>query len=134
MAAIITPMDGLNEFHGHLLRVALWGAASALAGLAVAWRCGRPLPPGARHLALQLGAWGAINLLLAAAGWRGSPPAAWFLWLNVGLDVGYSGVGLALLLCGRRFGSAALRGAGWGVLPQGIALALLDLWYLARLG
>ena len=50
-----------------------------------------------------------------------------FLWLNVGLDVGYVGVGVTLAwagwVLGRRLGAV---GAGLGVVTQGLALLVLE--------
>jgi uncharacterized protein YPO0396 len=85
-----------------------------------------------RHFGIQSAAWGAVNLVLALAGRSGSPPSAAFLWVNVGLDVGYVAVALTLILTGRRFGAPGLRGAGWAVVPQGIFLLLADLIYLQQ--
>lgn len=118
----------------HLQRLAVWALLSIAVGAAL-WRA----PVGdamRRQAAVQCLLWGLINLAIAGAGVAGgcTPPSAGFLWLNVGLDVGYSGVALTLLLTGRRFGSRALQGAGWAVLPQGIVLAVLDLVYLRAMG
>jgi hypothetical protein len=88
------------------------------------------------HFAIQTAAWGAIDLALAANGLRtlalrdlaGATRLDRFLWLNVGLDVGYVLVGLTLLIAGWRIGRRpGLIGAGVGVMVQGTALALLDL-------
>ncbi|MFM9014132.1 MAG: DUF6992 family protein, partial [Gemmatimonadota bacterium] len=57
-----------------------------------------------------------------------------FVWLNVGLDLGYVLVGLTLALTGWRLGRRlGLVGAGLGVRVQGRALALLDLQLTARI-
>jgi hypothetical protein len=114
-------------FAAHLWRIGLWGAASVLTGL---WARRRP-GPFWRQLAIQCIVWGAVNAALALAGARGTPPSAAFLWVNVGLDVGYVAVAVTLILVGRRFGSPALRGAGWAVVPQGLFLLVADLAYLA---
>jgi hypothetical protein len=122
----------------HLLRLILWSAASILAGTALlAWlRIGRRRSSLLDHFALQSAAWGAIELALAAAGYfalklrdhAGATRLDRFLWLNVGLDVGYVLVGLTLLLIGwRTLRRPGLVGAGLGVVVQGAALAVLDL-------
>ena len=122
----------MTSFHAHLLRLAIWGAVSLVAGLLVL------RAPASNRFRRQFGAqatlWGAINVSLALLGRSGVPPTPGFLWLNVGLDAGYAGVGLTMALTGRRFGSPGLAGAGWAVLPQGVVLAILDLIYLAAMG
>jgi hypothetical protein len=126
----------------HLLRVALWGGASVFAGtlllalLALRTGRGAGASPLVRHFAIQTAAWGAIDLALIAAAWRGlalrdqsgAAELARIVWLNLGLDVGYVGVGVTLALAawtlGRRLGGV---GAGLGVVTQGLALFVLDL-------
>jgi hypothetical protein len=128
----------------HLLRLALWGGGSVLAGtlvfLLLALR--RQRSPLLQHFAIQTAAWGAVDLAICAWAWRGlalrdfdgATSLVNFLWLNVGLDVGYVGVGLTLALAawrlGKRLGGV---GAGLGVIVQGLALALLDLVLIAEI-
>ncbi len=128
----------------HLLRLALWGGGSVLAGtlvfLLLALR--RQRSPLLQHFAIQTAAWGAVDLAICAWAWRGlalrdfdgATSLVNFLWLNVGLDAGYVGVGLTLALTawrfGRRLGGV---GAGLGVIVQGLALALLDLVLIAEI-
>ena len=120
----------MTPFDAHLARVGAWGLASVLVGaLALARNRDNPLR---RHFGIQSAAWGAVNLVLALAGRSGAPPSAAFLWVNVGLDVGYVAVALTLILTGRKFGAPGLRGAGWAVVPQGIFLLLADLIYLQQ--
>jgi hypothetical protein len=128
----------------HLLRLALWGAGSVLVGTLGLWLASRRVPRPALlwHFAMQTAAWGAVDLALVAAGWRNLSPkdvnGYWglreFLWLNLGLDVGYAGVGVTLALCGwalgRRLGAV---GAGIGVVVQGMALVVLDAWLVVVL-
>ena len=124
----------------HLLRVALWGGGSVLAGslllalLAVRGRLGTS--PLVKHFAIQTAAWGAVDLALIALAWRGlalrdhagATQLERVLWLNIGLDAGYVGVGATLALTawllGRRMGGV---GAGLGIVTQGLALFVLDL-------
>lgn len=128
----------------HLVRLAVWGAASAVLGvLAVVLAGRRPVRPAlVWHFAVQTAAWGLVDLALVAAGWRNLSPkdlnGYWglreFLWLNVGLDVGYVGVGVTLATCGWALGRRlGLVGAGLGVVVQGLALVVLDAWLLAVL-
>jgi hypothetical protein len=128
----------------HVLRLALWGGASVLLGtvLLTLLAVRRQSSPLLRHFAVQTAAWGAVDLAIAA--WArsglalrdldGATRLVNVLWLNVGLDVGYAGVGLTLALAawrlGPRWGGV---GAGIGIVVQGLALALLDLILLAEI-
>jgi hypothetical protein len=135
----------------HLVRLLAWGAGSVVAGgaiLVALLAVGRQRRAGdavrasplVTHFAVQTAAWGAIDLALAALAWRGlamrDADAALrldrMLWLNVGLDVGYVGVGVTLAvtgwLLGRRLGAV---GAGVGVVVQGAALLVLDAKFIA---
>lgn len=123
---------------GHLLRLAMWGAMSVVAGTAV-WAllmARRARSPLLQHFAIQTAAWGAIDLAICAAAWRGltlrdltgAIALDRFIWFNIGLDAGYVAVGVTLAIVGWRLTrSLALVGAGIGVVVQGIALAVLDL-------
>jgi hypothetical protein len=128
----------------HLLRLAAWGAASVLAGtvLALLLAVRRSRSPLVRHFAVQTAAWGAVELLAALAAWRGLAYRDLdgftrldrFLWLRLGLDVGYVAVGVTLAVAGwqlaRRLG---LVGAGLGVVVQGLALLVLHAYLLGVL-
>lgn len=128
----------------HLLRLAAWGGSSVLLGtlvlafLAVRHRGSALL----QHFAIQSVAWGVVDLGICAWAWRGlalrdlegATRAVNFLWLNVGLDAGYVGIGATLALCGWRLGRrVGLVGAGCGIMVQGLALALLDLVLIANI-
>jgi hypothetical protein len=132
----------LSAERAHLLRLLAWGASSVLAGTALlAWLRVRGQASGGRlleHFAMQAAAWGAVEVALAAIGWRSLAPrdlaAATrldrLLWMNVGLDVGYILVGATLAIVGWRLGEGrrlGVVGAGTGVVVQGAALILLDL-------
>lgn len=126
----------LAEQH-HLVRLFIWSEASLVVGggmLAILlWR--RVESPMLRHFAIQTAAWGAVVLALAFVGWKrlgvrdhaAAVSLDRFVWLNIGLDIGYVAVGLTLVLTGwfgvRRPGMA---GAGAAVILQGFALAWLD--------
>ena len=128
----------------HLARLLLWGMASIVTGSGC-WlfcRVKRLDLPLLKHFAIQTGAWGAIDALLALASrpqlalrdYDGVTRLDRFLWLNCGLDVGYVAVGVTLALCGWRLArSRGLVGAGVGVAIQGLALLLLDLRFTALL-
>lgn len=126
----------LAEQH-HLVRLFIWSEASLVVGggmLAILlWR--RIESPMLRHFAIQTAAWGAVILAIAFFAWRrlelrdhaAAVSLDRFVWLNIGLDIGYAAVGATLVLMGvlgaRRPG---LMGAGAAVVLQGLALAWLD--------
>lgn len=122
----------------HLLKLGVWAALSILVGSALlAWvRFRRTESPLLQHFGIQCAAWGAIDLLIVWWAGRGleirdlagAIALDRFVWLNIGLDVGYVMVGLTLALCGWKFGRRlGLVGAGLGVTVQGLALTVLDL-------
>ncbi len=130
---------------GHLLRLAVWGGASVLAGSIVvavlAMRGSRA--PMLRHFAIQTAAWGAIDLGIVLWSWHGlvmrdfagAQTLLNFLWLNTGLDVGYVAVGATLAITAWRWGTrVGAIGAGLGVVVQGAALFLLDLRLILLIG
>lgn len=128
----------------HLARLLFWGGASVLIGVGL-WaylRMKRLEVPLLRHFAIQTGAWGAVDALLALAAtpglalrdYDGVTSLDRFLWFNCGLDVGYVAVGITLAWCGWKLArSRGLVGAGLGVGIQGMALLLLDLRLAALL-
>ena len=122
----------------HLLKLGVWAALSILAGSALlAWvRVRRTESPLLQHFGIQCAAWGLIDLLivwwagrgLAIRDLAGAVALDRFVWLNIGLDIGYVMVGATLALCGWRFGRRlGLVGAGLAVIVQGLALTVLDL-------
>jgi hypothetical protein len=128
----------------HLARLLIWGIASIVTG-AGCWAFLRQQgidSPMLRHFAIQTGAWGAIDALLALVArptlalrdYDGVTRLDRFLWFNCGLDVGYIAVAITLAICGWRLArSKGLIGAGIGVGIQGAALLLLDLRLAALL-
>lgn len=107
----------------------------------LAWR--REQAPLLRHFAIQTLLWGAINMALAlyavrGLGLRDFPGAQQlvsFLWLNIGLSVGYVLVGVTLsLTCWRLGPRAAGIGAGVGIMVQGCALFALDARLVSLIG
>ena len=132
----ITGVDLLTLERAHLVRLGVWALASILAGaLLVAWGRRSAIAGFWRHAGIQTAAWGAVDLAIVALAWGGLEPRDLsgaialdrFLWLNIGLDVGYAMVGATLLILGwrspRRLG---LVGAGAAVIVQGLALVMLD--------
>jgi hypothetical protein len=122
----------------HLLRLALWGAASLLVGTALVVRLhlGRPRSPLLKHFGIQTALWGAVELgaallLLRSLGLRdlsGATRLDRLLWMNIGLGMGYALVGLTLVAIGWRAVSRfGLVGAGIAIVLQGAALTTIDL-------
>lgn len=122
----------------HLLRLALWGAASLLIGTALVamLHLGRPRSPLLKHFGIQTAVWGAVELgaallLLRALVLRdlsGATRLDRLLWMNIGLGMGYALVGLTLVVIGwRAVGRIGLVGAGIAIVLQGAALTTIDL-------
>lgn len=126
----------------HLLRLIVWAAlsivaATALAAILAARRIQSPL---LRHFALQTTAWGLVVGAIAAISLRGAhlrdvagaARLERLVWMNVGLDAGYVGVGASLALVAwllaRRM---SLVGAGVGIVVQGLALLVIELQFAA---
>jgi hypothetical protein len=122
----------------HLFGLLIWGGASVVVGAVLwgllAWR--RSRSPLVTHFAIQTLAWGGVVLALAGRGWStlamrdhaGAVRVDRLLWLNVGLDAGYAGIGATLAIAGWLFGRRlGAVGAGLAVVVQGAALAALDL-------
>ena len=128
----------------HVLKILVWGALSVGVGTALfaLIRVRRLDSPLLRHFAIQSVAWGLIDIAIAI--WAkqglhlrdlaGAVALDRFVWLNVGLDVGYVAVGATIALTGWNLGRRlGLVGAGAGVIVQGCALALLDLQLAAAI-
>lgn len=128
----------------HLLRLVLWGAGSVLAGgvLLLVLAVRRTRSPLLMHFAVQTVAWGAVSLAMAGYRWSGlglrdhasAVRLDRVLWLNIGLEAGYVGVGATLAIVGWVLGRRlAPVGAGLAIMLQGLALALLDLQLVSHL-
>jgi hypothetical protein len=126
----------------HLLRLALWGGISLIAGTALfAWMTmQRSASPLLRGFSLQTGLWGAVSAGVAALGMlrlaerdlMGATRLDRLLWFSAGLDLGIMLVGSALAvtgwILGRRLG---LVGGGIAVIVQGAGLLVLDLRFIS---
>lgn len=133
----------LEAQRAHLSRVARWGAASLVVGLGLvtATRSGRW--PAGRGFGIQAAVWGAINLTIVA--WTfgtgfGAPATTVagalaaedgygnMLLLNVGLNVGYTAVGVTLAVVASHGVARArsVRGHGLGLAVQGLGLLVLN--------
>ena len=107
----------------------------------LSWR--RASAPLLRHFAMQTALWGAVELALSLAGWRGlalrdfagAQQLVNFLWLNTGLDAGYVMLGSTLALSSWRMGfRQSGMGAGAAIIVQGLALLLLDVRLITLIG
>ena len=126
----------------HLWRVAAWGGANALGGLALVWGSSRSRQPAAWNFGAMTAGWGAVNVGIVAAGLSAaSPPEATgaavlgaerqfhdILLFNLGLNVAYSAVGATMLGAGYRDVASAGRWRGFGtsLILQGAGLLVLD--------
>jgi len=56
------------------------------------------------------------------------------MWMNIGLDVGYVGIGVVLAAAGYKLTrNMATVGAGTGIVVQGLAVLLIDLQFVAMI-
>lgn len=135
----------------HLWRVAAWGGANVALGVGLLAGGSREATPRRFGFGVQSAAWGAINLGIvgfALLSGDPAPPATladalaaengWsdLLLVNLGLNVGYMGVGTALAIAAGRGLSRAdeVRGHAYGVIVQGAGLFVLDgiAWLASR--
>ncbi|MEM6328405.1 MAG: hypothetical protein AAF791_14925 [Bacteroidota bacterium] len=139
----------------HLWRVGAWGAANVAGGLALVALSDTEADRVQRAFGIQSAAWGAINVGIAAVGLARGPGDATDDWaeahaaengyadillVNLGLNVGYAGVGTAMVVASGQGVTRAddWRGHGLALILQGAGLFILDgIAYLgsrARLG
>jgi hypothetical protein len=117
----------------HLIRLLIWSAASsALAMLPILWR---NQPPWKSDFQLMLIAWNVVNLAIVFFSWNTRPgelaSTREFLALNLGLNVAYLAAGLTSAL--PVASTARMRGFGFAIALQGVALLALDTWLYFRL-
>lgn len=126
----------------HLLRLLVWASLSVVAATSIAATLAarRLRSPLLQHFALQTVAWGLAIGAIAGIGLRqaqlrdvaGAARLERLVWMNVGLDVGYVGIGSALALAAwalaRRM---SVVGAGVGIVVQGLALLVIELQFAA---
>jgi hypothetical protein len=135
----------------HLWRVAIWGGANVALGVGLLAGSGRDRAPLRFGFGVQSAAWGAINLGIVGFSLLSGDPAppttladalaaenGWsnVLLVNLGLNVGYMGVGTALAIAAGRGLSRPdeVRGHAYGVIVQGAGLFALDgiAWLASR--
>jgi hypothetical protein len=128
----------------HLARLLLWAMSGVVVGTAILALLAvrRERSPLVEHFAIQTIAWGTLELALGAVAWRslalrdlaGATRLDRFLWLNVGLDLGYVAAGATLAVAGWLLGRhLGVVGAGTGIVVQGLALGTLDLMLVLRI-
>lgn len=126
----------------HLWRVAAWGGANVLGGLALAWGTSRTRRSARWHFGAMSAGWGAVNVGIATAGLLAADapaptPSAVLaaerqfhdiLLFNLGLNVAYAAVGGTMLGAGYRGVTNAGRWRGFGsaLILQGAGLLVLD--------
>lgn len=125
-----------------MLRLLFWAGLSIISATAVAaiLAVRRLRSPFLAQFAGQMALWGLAIGAIASTEWHtaklrdvaGAARLERMLWMNIGLDVGYIAVGVALACAAwylaRRLGAV---GAGMGVIVQGLALLLIDLQFAA---
>jgi hypothetical protein len=134
----------LHAEQQHLLRLLLWAALSIFAAttIAVTIAVRRTSSALLSHFALQMALWGSVIGAIAAIEWHGlhlrdisgAARVERLLWMNIGFDTGFVGMGCVLALCGRILvRNAAAVGAGTGILVQGLGLLLIDLQFASMI-
>ena len=126
----------------HLWRVAAWGGANALGGLALVWASSRSGQSTRWHFGAMSAGWGLVNVGIAAGGLlaSGVPPTELrallaaerqfhdILLVNLGLNVAYSAVGATMI--GASYSGVGRvgrwRGFGASLILQGVGLLVLD--------
>lgn len=128
----------------HALGLLVWAAGSIVAGTALmtTMTLRRMSSPLLRQFAFQMIGWGLVEVLLGALAWRGlvvrdlagATRLERKLWLEAGLEMGVVAVG-ATVAATTWFGprKPGGLGAGIGIVVQGLAMLVLDLWFVAIL-
>jgi hypothetical protein len=142
----------LDGGRAHLWRNLIWGGASAIGGTALALASDRDEHPTRWAFGVQTAVWGGIDVGIGVVGLAllAGPPTERSaaevisrerlfhdaLLVNMGLDVGYIGVGATLLVLAERGveNRAELRGHGAAIVIQGSALLGFELlaWLSSR--
>jgi hypothetical protein len=120
-----------DELRAHLKRLTVWSVLCVAVGGVLLF----VTAPNLRSFAWMTLGWAAVNLAIAFASRASRKPQDLrklreFLMLNLGLNVGYVGVGATLALAA---GDPAAKGSGWAVIVQGAGLFVLDLLLHRRL-
>lgn len=127
-------MNAINAaLRSHLLRLAALSILSVIIGLAIFFAGSGTAQ---KAFGTMTAGWAVVNLVIVGFSLRNKQlpdlrAFREFLMLNVGLNFGYIGVGLAL--CLPSGASAVLMGNGAAVAVQGLILQVLDLYLLRQL-
>lgn len=143
--------DRINSERRHLYRVASWGGSNVVGGATLWALTSSSTQEDWNSFGLQSALWGAVNVGIAATGLLGSRdrPTSDFqeavnsernysdiLLANLGLNVGYMGVGTAMVVASNQgvSRSDAWRGHGTAIIIQGLGLFILDAisWVASR--
>jgi hypothetical protein len=125
-----------------LIRVVIWAAMSAMLGTTVLMiiTLRRFAAPIILAFAIQMVAWGTVELIVAAVRWQSltmrdvssATRLDRLTWFSAGLDVGIITAGVVVLVVAwlhvRRL---AVIGASLGIIVQGLGLLVLDLTFAA---
>ena len=128
----------LHAEQQHLLRLLLWSGLSIVAGTAAVTTITvrRLRSPLLAQFSLQMIGWGLVLGVIAAFEWHGlrlrdvsgEIHLEHVLWMNIGLDAGFVGIGAVLAAAGRLLArNVGAAGAGAAIAVQGLALLLIDL-------
>lgn len=114
----------MSPLAAHARRLLAWGGLSAGLGLALIF-----LVPGWWAVFGGMTAsWGAINAIIGWSVRKGHEESRRktreFLALNLGLNAGYIGFGVAMIWLGH----GTIQASGWAIVFQGFGLMVLDLW------
>ncbi|HEX8944167.1 MAG TPA: hypothetical protein VF785_13600 [Gemmatimonadaceae bacterium] len=134
----------LHAEQQHVLRLLLWSALSVVGATAIVATITMRRIRSAllSHFALQMAVWGVVMGAVAAVEWHGlhlrdvsgAARTERLLWMNIGLDAGFVGMGSVLGLYGRTVArSGAAAGAGVGIVVQGLGLLLIDLQFASMI-
>jgi hypothetical protein len=128
----------------HLVSLLAWGAISVIAGTALLFLTSsrRVRPDLLRSFALQCALWGGAEIALASLRFAalvmrdlsGAARVERLGWMQAGLYIGMAACGVAISVTGWRTArSLRTAGAGLGILLQGTALLVMELFFIAQI-
>ncbi len=134
----------LHAEQQHLLRLLFWAGLSLIAGTTVATivTVQRLRSPLLIHFALQMALWGVVIGAIAGIEWQrlhlrdvsDFARLERLVWMNIGMDVGFVGMGAVIAASGRILArSIAAVGAGVGIMVQALALLVIELQFASMI-